>query len=98
MADGEENEYSYSFGDGSCGSNTSLLKHAALSFFILSDPQGTTGLRAELDTATLGNGEHELRATAREWKSIRAWCRIGSSVFVVGVSGHPAGVAHNRWR
>lgn len=70
VADGEENEYSYSFGDGSCGSNTSLLKSAVLTFFILSDPQGTTGLRAELDTTTLANGEHELRATTESGATV----------------------------
>lgn len=70
VADGEENEYSYSFGDGSCGSNTSLLKNAVLTFFILSDPEGTTGLRTELDTATLANGEHELRATTESGATV----------------------------
>ncbi|MFG2631977.1 hypothetical protein [Streptomyces sp. NPDC048473] len=33
VVDGEENAYTYSFGDGSCGSNTSLLTKATLSFF-----------------------------------------------------------------
>lgn len=63
VADGEENEYSYSFGDGSCGSNTSLRLSATLSFFILGDPQGTTGLTAELDTTTVANGSHMIVAT-----------------------------------
>lgn len=61
-ADGEENEYTYSFGDGSCGSNTSLLLRAELTFFVQGDPQGTTGLRADLDTTTLANGEHTIEA------------------------------------
>lgn len=63
VADGEENEYSYSFGDGSCGSNTSLRLSATLSFFILGDPQGTTGLTADLDTTTVANGPHTIVAT-----------------------------------
>ena len=62
VADGEENEYSYSFGDGSCGSNTSLRLSATLSFFILGDPQGTTGLSTELDTTTVANGSHTIVA------------------------------------
>ncbi|WP_146605072.1 metallophosphoesterase [Jiangella anatolica] len=61
-ADGEANEYNYSFGDGSCGSNTSLLLRATLTFVIDGDPQGTTGLAAELDTTTLANGPHEIVA------------------------------------
>ncbi|MFI2485356.1 metallophosphoesterase [Promicromonospora kroppenstedtii] len=63
LADGEENEYTYSFGDGSCGSNTSLLLRAELSFFVQGDPRGTTGLSADLDTTTLTNGAHTIEAT-----------------------------------
>ena len=62
IADGEENEYTYSFGDGSCGTNTSLLLRAELSFFVQGDPQGTTGLSADLDTTTLANGSHTIEA------------------------------------
>ncbi|GAB2485324.1 hypothetical protein GCM10027063_29010 [Promicromonospora xylanilytica] len=62
MADGEENEYTYAFGDGSCGSNANLLRKAELSFFLQGDPQGTTGLSADLDTTTLANGEHTIEA------------------------------------
>ncbi|GGL06018.1 hypothetical protein Sme01_55990 [Sphaerisporangium melleum] len=63
VADGEENPYTLSFGDGSCGSNTSLLTRATLKFFVQSDPRGTTGLTADLDTAKLANGEHAITAT-----------------------------------
>lgn len=63
VADGEENEYSYAFGDGNCGSNPSLRLSATLSFFVLGDPQGTTGLAAELDTTTVANGSHAIVAT-----------------------------------
>ncbi|GAA4692813.1 Calcineurin-like phosphoesterase [Promicromonospora umidemergens] len=62
MADGEENEYTYAFGDGSCGTNTTLLRRAELSFFLQGDPQDTTGLSADLDTTTLANGEHTIEA------------------------------------
>ncbi|GHH75501.1 metallophosphoesterase [Promicromonospora soli] len=61
-ADGEENEYTYAFGDGSCGTNTSLLLRAELTFFVQGDPQGTTGLSADLDTTTLANGAHTIEA------------------------------------
>ncbi|MFI6057732.1 metallophosphoesterase [Streptomyces sp. NPDC051286] len=71
VADGEENEYTYSFGDGSCGSNTSLLTKAALSFFVLGEPQGTTGLQADLDTTKLANGEHALTATTTSGKTVK---------------------------
>ncbi|MFE6286275.1 metallophosphoesterase [Streptomyces sp. NPDC057877] len=70
VADGEENEYTYSFGDGSCGTNTSLLKKATLTFFVLGDPQGTTGLRADLDTTELTNGKHALTATTTSGKTV----------------------------
>ncbi|MEU4361926.1 metallophosphoesterase [Promicromonospora sp. NPDC023987] len=62
LADGEENEYTYAFGDGSCGTNGNLLRKAELSFFLQGDPQGTTGLSADLDTTTLANGEHTIEA------------------------------------
>ncbi|MGW1208327.1 metallophosphoesterase [Streptomyces sp. NPDC002499] len=71
VADGEENEYTYSFGDGSCGSNTSLLTKATLSFFVLGDPQGTTGLTADLDSTKLTNGQHTLSATTTSGKSVK---------------------------
>ncbi|MBQ1093618.1 metallophosphoesterase [Streptomyces sp. B93] len=70
VADGEENEYTYSFGDGSCGTNTTLLKKATLTFFTLSDPQGTTGLRADLDTTELTNGKHALTATTSSGRTV----------------------------
>ncbi|RVX43751.1 DNA repair exonuclease SbcCD nuclease subunit [Nonomuraea polychroma] len=63
VADGEDNPYTLSFGDGSCGTNTSLLKRATLTFFTQGDPQGTTGLAADVDTTTLANGEHAITAT-----------------------------------
>ncbi|GGL62274.1 hypothetical protein GCM10010129_02300 [Streptomyces fumigatiscleroticus] len=70
VADGEENAYTYSFGDGSCGTNTSLLTRATLTFFVLGDPQGTTGLTAGLDTTKLSNGEHSLTATTTSGKTV----------------------------
>ncbi|WP_234661028.1 metallophosphoesterase [Agromyces marinus] len=82
IADGEENEYTYNFGDGDCGSNASKLLGAELAFFILGDPQGTTGLTAELDTTTLRNGAHTIRATTAAG---------GVATSAVSVNNAPAG-------
>ncbi|MEU7740923.1 metallophosphoesterase [Nonomuraea sp. NPDC049158] len=71
VADGEDNPYTLSFGDGSCGTNTSLLKRATLKFFVQADPQGTTGLTAEVDTTTLTNGEHAITATTAAGASVK---------------------------
>ncbi|MEU4658959.1 metallophosphoesterase [Streptomyces sp. NPDC023723] len=70
VADGEDNEYTYSFGDGSCGTNTSLRTEASLSFFVLGDPSGTTGLKGALDTTELANGDHALTATTTSGKTV----------------------------
>ncbi|WP_349694837.1 metallophosphoesterase [Actinopolymorpha sp. B11F2] len=70
VADGEENEYSYAFGDGNCGSNSSLRLDAELTFFVLGDPQRTTGLSAVLDTTAIANGEHEIVARAASGASV----------------------------
>ncbi|TMR26806.1 hypothetical protein ETD85_41290 [Nonomuraea zeae] len=71
VADGEDNPYTLSFGDGSCGTNTTLLKRATLKFFFQSDPQGTTGLAADVDTTKLANGEHAITATTTSGASVR---------------------------
>ncbi|MGR0319552.1 metallophosphoesterase [Agromyces sp. ZXT2-3] len=84
VADGEENEYTFDFGDGNCGSSTKLLD-ADLSFFVLGDPQGTTGLAAELDTTALENGAHTLVATTEAG---------GTATSEVSVNNAPAGAPH----
>lgn len=71
VAGSDENEYTYSFGDGSCGSNTSLRTSAELTFSVQGDPQGTTGLRADLDTTRFENGEHALTATTASDRTVR---------------------------
>ncbi|MFG1705290.1 hypothetical protein ACFLIM_19050 [Nonomuraea sp. M3C6] len=71
VADGEDNPYTLSFGDGSCGTNTSLLTRATLKFFVQSDPQGTTGLTADVDTTTLANGEHAITATTAAGATVK---------------------------
>ncbi|MEU4387932.1 metallophosphoesterase [Promicromonospora sp. NPDC023805] len=78
-ADGEENEYTYAFGDGSCGTNTSLLLRAELSFFLQSDPQGTTGLSADLDTTTLANGEHTIEARTADGDTTAHQVRVNNA-------------------
>ncbi len=62
-ADGSANSFSYAFGDGSCGTNTSRVLSADLTFDLAQDPAATTGLAADLDTTTLENGAHTLTAT-----------------------------------
>ncbi|CAL9644924.1 hypothetical protein SUDANB145_06432 [Streptomyces sp. enrichment culture] len=79
VADGEENEYTYSFGDGSCGTNTSLRTEASLSFFVLGDPRGTTGLRSDLDTTRLAGGEHTLTATTASGKAVTSKVTVNNA-------------------
>ncbi|KQZ67130.1 metallophosphoesterase [Nocardioides sp. Root151] len=69
-ANGEENEWNYSLGDGSCGTNTARVKEASLSFFITGDPKASTGLETELDTTELDNGSHEITATTLTGESV----------------------------
>ncbi|MCD2443629.1 metallophosphoesterase [Agromyces sp. SYSU K20354] len=63
VADGEDNPFSYNFGDGDCGTQPNDITEAALSFFVLGDPLASAGLAAEVDTTTLANGPHEIVAT-----------------------------------
>ncbi|MBD8080644.1 metallophosphoesterase [Cellulosimicrobium arenosum] len=63
VADGGTNEFTYQFGDGSCGSNIVRVPSADLTFDLVQDPGATTGLAGELDTTTLENGDHTLTAT-----------------------------------
>ncbi|MDR8412419.1 metallophosphoesterase [Nonomuraea sp. 3-1Str] len=71
VADGEDNPYTLSFGDGTCGTNTTLLKRVTLTFFTQSDPRATTGLTADVDTTTLPNGEHAITATTASGLSVK---------------------------
>lgn len=65
VADAEQNAYSYSFGDGTCGTSKKLLTQP-LTFVVQGDPaSGTTGLRADLDSTKLSNGDHTVAATTR---------------------------------
>jgi chitodextrinase len=62
VVDGEQNVFSYSFGDGTCGSSPHLLTQD-LTFVISGEPGGTTGLGVDLDTTKLANGSHTVAAT-----------------------------------
>ncbi|WP_141015094.1 Ig-like domain repeat protein [Nocardioides sambongensis] len=78
-ADGEENEYTYAFGDGSCGTNTSLLTSAELHFNVAGTPGATTGLTTELDTTSLANGRHTITATTAEGVEVSHQVRVNNA-------------------
>ncbi|MEV4619241.1 carbohydrate-binding protein [Asanoa sp. NPDC049573] len=61
VIDGEANLFSYSFGDGTCGSSTPRLTQT-LTFVVSGEPGNTSGLRYALDTRTLSNGSHTVKA------------------------------------
>ena len=82
VADGEENPYTFSFGDGDCGTQAGDIVHAELSFFVLGDPLASPGLSAEVDTTTLSNGAHEIAATTAAG---------GTIAHTVTVNNAPAG-------
>ncbi|GIG92669.1 carbohydrate-binding protein [Plantactinospora endophytica] len=64
VADGEQNLFSYNFGDGTCGSGRNLLRQD-LTFVVSGEPGSTAGLTADLDTTKLDNGRHTVVATSR---------------------------------
>lgn len=70
IADGEENPFTFSFGDGDCGTQTGDIVHAELSFFVLGDPLASQGLAADVDTTTLANGSHQIVATTAAGGSV----------------------------
>ncbi len=62
VVDGEQNAFSYTFGDGTCGSSKRPLTED-LNFVVAGEPGSTAGLSANLDTAALSNGTHAIAAT-----------------------------------
>ncbi|MCP2327061.1 chitodextrinase [Hamadaea flava] len=83
VADGEQNAFSYTFGDGTCGSSPHLLTQD-LTFVVSGEIGSTAGLSADLDTTTLANGEHAVTAATAS----------GASTSVkVTVNNAPAGAA-----
>ncbi|WP_345127539.1 carbohydrate-binding protein [Dactylosporangium darangshiense] len=81
VADGEQNTFSYSFGDGTCGSSPHLLNQD-LTFVVSGTPGGTAGLGADLDTTKLANGPHTVAATTKSGATTRV---------AVSVNNAPAG-------
>jgi chitodextrinase len=61
VADGEQNNFSYSFGDGTCGTSPHPLTQD-LTFVISGEPGSTAGRRVDLDTTALSNGTHTVAA------------------------------------
>ncbi|WP_433366634.1 carbohydrate-binding protein [Actinoplanes sp. CA-142083] len=83
VADAEQNAFSYTFGDGTCGSSKKLLTQP-LTFVVSGEPGSTAGLSADLDTTKLSNGDHTIAATTAS----------GAKASVtVEVNNDPAGAA-----
>lgn len=82
VADGEDNPFTFSFGDGDCGTQSGDITQAALSFFVLGDPLASTGLAVDVDTTTLANGAHQIIATTAAG---------GSLTHAVSVNNAPVG-------
>lgn len=57
---------SYNMGDGSCGTNTTLLKEFDVHFDLGDDPRASVGLEATFDTTTVPDGEHVIAATTEQ--------------------------------
>ncbi|MBB5977807.1 Ig-like domain repeat protein [Kribbella solani] len=76
--DGEQNDFSYTFGDGTCGSSKRLLTKD-LTFVVSGQPGSTAGLRAELDTTRLSNGEHTIVATTASGATATANVRVNNA-------------------
>ncbi len=73
------NAFGYSMGDGSCGSNTSYVKEATVTFEVGSEPGATTGLAADVDTTALANGTHEVVATTRSGATATHTVRVNNA-------------------
>jgi hypothetical protein len=78
-ADGATNEFVYSLGDGSCGTNQGRVASATLTFDVDGAPSRTTGLRADVDTTTLANGRHTIVATTRDGGRVEHEVRVNNS-------------------
>ncbi|MFC3739343.1 carbohydrate-binding protein [Paractinoplanes deccanensis] len=83
VADSEQNAFSYSFGDGTCGTSKKLLTQP-LTFVISGEPGSTAGLGADLDTTKLSNGTHTIAA---------ATASGATASVTVEVNNDPAGAA-----
>ncbi|MEU4291270.1 Ig-like domain repeat protein [Kribbella sp. NPDC026596] len=81
--DGEQNDFSYSFGDGTCGTSKHLLTQD-LTFVLSGEAGSTAGLRKDLDTTQLSNGEHTIAATTASG---------ATTIATIQVNNAPAGAA-----
>lgn len=90
VGDGDDNEFTYDFGDGSCGSQDNLLR-AELTFDVTGDPRRTTGLSTEWDTTTVSNGEHVITATTALGGMVKHTVRVNNgppgSPYIVPADG-----------
>ncbi|WP_164842747.1 carbohydrate-binding protein [Actinoplanes solisilvae] len=77
VADGEQNAFSYSFGDGTCGSSKKLLSQP-LTFVVSGEVGGTAGLGADLDTTKLSNGEHTVAAVTNSGATAAVKVRVNN--------------------
>ncbi|MFI2104938.1 metallophosphoesterase [Isoptericola sp. NPDC019693] len=73
------NAFAYSMGDGSCGTNTSYVKEATVTFDVDGVPGATTGLAADVDTTALANGTHEVVATTRSGATATHTVRVNNA-------------------
>lgn len=78
VIDGEQNAFSYSFGDGTCGSSKHLLTQD-LTFVLSGEPGSTASLSKDLDTTTLANGPHAVTATSKSGKAQSVDVEINNS-------------------
>ncbi len=83
VADAEQNAFSYSFGDGTCGSSQHLLTQP-LTFVLTGQPGSTSALHATLDTTKLSNGAHTVAASTASG---------AKTSITVEVNNAPAGTA-----
>ncbi|TDE98691.1 hypothetical protein EXU48_00270 [Occultella glacieicola] len=65
---GQDIADSYNMGDGNCGSDTTKPREISLTFDVDAE---TSGLRADVDTATIADGEHTLTATTASGATAR---------------------------
>ncbi|WP_244931960.1 Ig-like domain repeat protein [Nocardioides sp. W7] len=63
VVDGEANNFSYTLSDGICGDGGTKVDKVDLTFIVSGEPGSTHGLRADLDTRELANGDYTLTAT-----------------------------------
>lgn len=80
IADGEENPFTRKFGDGTtCVAPGVVAEPFDYSFHVAGTPGATTGLAAEVDTRSLGNGAHEVTVTTESGASVSRTVRVNNA-------------------